>query len=57
MTLNSPLSVRVEQPGKSFGTAMNEIRSWLGFQDLSAHKLAERERVRLVQRCPVGRTR
>ena len=29
MTLSSPLIVRVERPGKAFGTAMNEIRSWL----------------------------
>jgi len=29
MTQNSPLSVRVESPEKTFGQAMNEIRSWL----------------------------
>jgi hypothetical protein len=34
MTLKSPLSVRVEKPGKAFGAAMNEIRTWL-----DAHKI------------------
>jgi hypothetical protein len=29
MTLKSPLSVRVERPGKSLGDIMNEYRSWL----------------------------
>lgn len=29
MTQNSPFSVRVERPEKTFGQAMNEIRSWL----------------------------
>jgi hypothetical protein len=29
MTLNSPVSVRVERPGKAFGEAMTEIRLWL----------------------------
>lgn len=29
MTLNSPLSVRVEKSGKSLGDAMKEIRIWL----------------------------
>lgn len=29
MTLKSPLSVRIEQPQKAFGVAMNEIRTWL----------------------------
>lgn len=28
-SLSSPLIVRVEKAGKAFGTAMNEIRSWL----------------------------
>jgi hypothetical protein len=28
MTQNSPLIIRVERPGKAFGTAMNEIRFW-----------------------------
>jgi hypothetical protein len=29
MTLTSSFSVRVERPGKTFGDAMTEIRSWL----------------------------
>jgi hypothetical protein len=29
MTQNSPLNIRVERPGKAFGAAMNEIRTWL----------------------------
>jgi hypothetical protein len=34
MMLKSPLSVRVEAPGRAFGIAMNEIRTWL-----DAHKI------------------
>ncbi len=29
MTENSPLSVRIEKPGKPLGEVMNEIRAWL----------------------------
>lgn len=29
MTQSSPLIIRVERPGKAFGTVMNDIRSWL----------------------------
>ncbi len=29
MTKSSPLIVRIERSGKAFGTAMNDIRSWL----------------------------
>ena len=29
MTRSSPLIVRVERSGKTFGAVMNEIRSWL----------------------------
>ena len=38
MTLKSPLSVRVERPGKTLGDTMNEIRLWLG-----AHKIEPRD--------------
>ena len=29
MTQSSPLIVRIDRSGKTFGTAMNDIRSWL----------------------------
>jgi hypothetical protein len=38
MTLKSPLSVRVERPGKALGDAMNEIRLWL-----DGHKIQPRD--------------
>ena len=34
MTLKSPLSIRVETPGRAFGVAMHQIRTWL-----EAHKI------------------